>query len=90
MIADWRDDALCQGMDPRLFEYDPENYPTKRWAEWTSAIKQAQQACADCPVVLQCKKSANTADRENTVRGGLQPLNYIRAERYLDPNYVVR
>lgn len=89
MTLDWREDALCKNMDSRLFEFDPEGFPSKTWAEWTSDIQQAQKACGWCPVVLDCKKTASKADRRHTVRGSLQPLNYIRAERAMKPEHVI-
>lgn len=81
---DWHEQAVCVGMDPRLFEYDPEGYPTKMWGEWQADIESAIDTCMGCPVLLECKKSASGPDRDNTVRGGLRPRNYTRAERDLN------
>lgn len=90
-LDDWREDAACREAEPRMFEYDPDEYPDKTWDEWTQDISTALTICGACSVLQECKKSAMLGgyDRSVTVRGGLRPLNYTRAERDLTENNVI-
>lgn len=69
---DWMHDAACIGEDPEYFEYEP-----GRDEEVTDALARyelAKEVCSACPVTRECNKTADSADRLWTTRGGLMPL----------------
>ena len=71
----WKDDAACNGSDPKLFELDN---PVR----WMSGVEEEQayeliaqglKICSNCPVRSACKLNSNEEDRYWTTRGGQPP-----------------
>lgn len=70
--------AACLGENPGMFEYDQEEVPGLPWAEWQESIEYAITVCSKCPVIALCYQAATPEEQEYTVRGGLEPLAYLR------------
>lgn len=65
MADDWRTQAACRGMDPRIF-FPPRNEDSVGWARHAKAI------CARCPVKAECLDDALGPPFEpEGIRGGL-------------------
>lgn len=65
----WRDEALCNGMDVRLFELSEEvDEDTQH-----ELIAEGLKVCSSCPVRAACMSNSSPADRYWTSRGGQPP-----------------
>ena len=65
---DWRDSALCIGVDPEWFFVDG-----SKWALHPADEARAKAICADCPVVAECLAFAIKRGDKDSVAGGLTP-----------------
>ena len=79
----WQDDAACSGADVNLFAMlDPDEpaleglSPTELDEVQAERFDDAQSYCDRCPVRGDCLKSATSADRKYTIRGGQLPKSY--------------
>ena len=68
---EWRDDAVCNGMDPALFELGDPDLISE--ADQQDQIAQGLRICSGCPVRAACLNSSNELDRYWTTRGGQPP-----------------
>lgn len=83
---DWKDEALCDGMDPDLFELgDPEEITKED--QW-ELIAWGLQVCAGCPVRAACRNNANEFDKHWTTRGGQPPEGLFQDSKR--PHYELK
>lgn len=61
---DWREDAVCRGLDPELF------YPVTEAGPGRAQVDQAKQVCRRCPVSPECLAEALSRDEPFGVWGG--------------------
>jgi transcription factor WhiB len=72
---EWRDDAVCDGMDPSLFELT-DNIRTLTEGEREdeeARIAEGLKICSRCPVRQECRTNANASDKYWSTRGGQPP-----------------
>ena len=67
MTVEWRDFALCKGVDPDAF------YPEKTEPDYNERVAQAQAVCATCPVRTDCLAFAMDTHQKHGIFGGLTP-----------------
>ena len=73
---DWRDSALCIGVDPEWFFVDG-----SQWAKHPAEEARAKAICADCPVIAECLENAYATNDGHSIRGGLTPHERDKARR---------
>lgn len=84
--SDWKDEALCDGMDPDLFELgDPDEVSQEDQEE---LIAWGLQVCAGCPVRAACRNSSSELDRYWTTRGGQPPEGLFQDS--VEPPYLMK
>lgn len=83
---DWRDDAVCDGMDVELFELGDPQGITKE-DQW-ELISWGLKVCAGCPVRASCRNNSNEFDRYWTTRGGRPPEGLFKDSKM--PRYVMK
>lgn len=64
---DWRDSALCRGLDPEMF-----------FAEIGTALAEAKEVCNACPVREECLDEALASHEVHGLWGGLS----VKERRY--------
>ncbi|HCA87553.1 MAG TPA: hypothetical protein DEQ61_20040 [Streptomyces sp.] len=69
--TDWRDQALCREVDPEIMF--PESSQT--------AIDEAKQLCARCPVIDACSEWAITTGEQFGIWGGMDQGQRAKARR---------
>lgn len=67
---DWRQKAACRDHPPELWE-------AGGFSQLDSLAK-AEQICYDCPVMIECERSATKADLQYSMRGGRMPTEQPR------------
>jgi hypothetical protein len=70
-VDDWTLDALCNGLDPQLFELQDLDCITFEQQE--ELIAEGLKICSGCPVRAACKNNSSEQDRYWTIRGGQPP-----------------
>ncbi len=66
----WRDEAACKDADTNLF------FPPKPGMGARSFIRKAQEICATCPVVAECRRTALEHYETEGVWGGEDMSKY--------------
>lgn len=76
--GEWREHALCRGMDPDKFH--PE-----RWAQ--QKVRDAKAVCAKCPVATDCLEYALKNAEKIGIWGGTSEVERVRIRRQRGINY---
>lgn len=74
----WTDDAACNGVDPKYFEYNPQGSRE----EEIRNLEYGQTLCGVCPVAQTCLDLADAADSHFTTRGGYLPTVITHPDYY--------
>lgn len=75
-IWEWQMDGACREADPSIF-FHPEG---ERGSARRNRDRAAQQICGSCPVLVQCRSHALSAQEPYGVWGGMTEAE--REERY--------
>jgi WhiB family redox-sensing transcriptional regulator len=78
---DWRERAVCWGLDPELF------FPVGGGAQATRQAAYAKSVCRSCPVMQRCADVATTHGYEG-IWGGLddEERRWLRRGRAIAPS----
>lgn len=72
---DWRDQALCFGLDPDLF------FPIGTSGPAVQQIAEAKKVCAQCPVRAECLEYAIEHKQIHGIWGGLDEEERLELRR---------
>ena len=70
-MGDWRQQAKCLGMEPRLFETQSAKKLAAVYGDSTTGADIAKSLCEGCPVIRECAVEALHPLAWGTVRAGV-------------------
>lgn len=87
----WEEQANCKGKAFELFEYQEKDSPLAKDLKFKERLafnyanfELAGEICIECPVMLQCRESADDLDKYWTVRGGEPPGRFYEEKKHYE------